>query len=267
MSPRLPRPALPRPDWRRGARLVLSLAAVVAFAALLAAAGRNERERRCRGVDIEMAEPLDLHFVDPSAVKARLAQLDPDTFVGKPLIDMDLRAIEAHLREVPHVATADAWIASGGRLRVRVAQRQPVLRVMHNDAVGYYLDIHGDKLPMTPTFTARVPVVTGIPRFEEEAMSAALEEILALAALWQDDPVMQALVEQLHRTPDGDYVLVPKVGQHLVLMGNPAEAPEDWAPAQWNKLLTFYRDGLRHTGWEPYRRVDLRYRDQVVAKK
>ncbi len=252
---------------KRIARTGTGLVLAAAFGVLVLAAGRHERGRQCGGVDIVAIEPTDLYFLDPADVKAELGRLDADTFAAKPLASIALNAIEEHLESLPHVAEAEAWIGAGDRLRIRLKQRKPVLRVMHSEPVSYYLDIHGEKLPTSPTFTARVPVVTGIPRHDGEAMAAAMEEVLALAALWQDDPMLEALVEQIHREEDGSYVLVPKIGDHLVLMGQQGVAPEDWAPGQWDKLQTFYRDGLRHTGWDAYRQVDLRYRRQVVARR
>jgi cell division protein FtsQ len=253
--------------WRRAARLGIGLGLAAAFGILMLAAGRHERGRRCSGVDIVAIEPADLYFLDPAGIRSELGRLDADTFSAKPLASIALNDIEAHLESLPHVAEAEAWIGAGDRLRIRLQQRVPVLRVMHSEPVSYYLDIHGEKLPTSPTFTARVPVVTGIPRNDGEAMAAALDEVLTLAALWQDDPMLEALVEQIHRNQDGSFVLVPKIGDHVVLMGQEGASPEEWAPGQWDKLRTFYRDGLRHTGWEAYRQVDLRYRRQVVARR
>lgn len=268
-SSRKKRSAVPKPalSLKRMVRMGIVLVGAIGFAALMAAAGRHERGRQCSGVDIVAIEPTDLYFMDPADVKAELGRLDADTFLSKPLASIALDRIEEHLEALPHVASAEAWIGAGDRLRVRLAQRVPVVRVMHSEPVSYYLDIHGEKLPTSATFTARVPVVTGIPRHDGEAMAAALDEILALAALWQDDPMLEAMVEQIHREKDGSYVLVPKIGDHVVLMGQDGVAPEDWAPGQWDKLQTFYRDGLRHTGWEAYQQVDLRYRRQVVARR
>ena len=258
--------AIPKPRrftaWPMALRRAGWLLAGLGFVALVMAARHRDAQRVCSTVEIALMEPSDLHFLDPSALRSQLGALDADTFVGKPLVEIDLKAIESHLNAMPHVASAQAWLGAGGKLCVSVAQRDPVVRVMHSNGVSYYLDIHGEKLPTTTTFTARVPVVTGIPSQDEEAMTAALDDVLVLAAFWQGDPFLEGLVEQIHRTENGEYELVPKVGQHIVRMGSPAEAP-----AQLAKLLTFYRDGLCHTGWDDYRHVDLRYRDQVVAKK
>ena len=44
------------------------------------------------------------------------------------------------------------------------------------------------------------------------------------------------------------------------------DMPED-AERKFDKLLRFYRSGLSSVGWDAYRTVDVRYRNQVVCKK
>ncbi len=56
--------------------------------------------------------------------------------------------------------------------------------------------------------------------------------------------------------------LVPRTGSHTVIFGSPDDAEEKLA-----KLLTFYRCGLRNIGWEAYRTINVKYKEQVVCTK
>lgn len=56
--------------------------------------------------------------------------------------------------------------------------------------------------------------------------------------------------------------LVPRTGSHTVIFGSPDDAEEKLA-----KLLAFYRNGLRNIGWEAYRTINVKYREQVVCTK
>ncbi len=64
--------------------------------------------------------------------------------------------------------------------------------------------------------------------------------------------------------PDGapEIELVPRTGSHTVIFGSPDDAEEKLA-----KLLTFYRRGLRNIGWEEYRTINVKYKEQVVCTK
>ena len=59
-------------------------------------------------------------------------------------------------------------------------------------------------------------------------------------------------------------ILAPKVGYQIILLGR--YDPER-IERKLKRLKTFYREGLPYKGWREYRSFDLRYEDQVVAKK
>jgi cell division protein FtsQ len=228
------------------------------FSLVMIGASRSGKQRQCSGVEITIAERNDVFFIEPEMVLSELAQLSADTFRGVPLRDINLSAVERALADMPHVARAEAWFGPSQRLCVLVEQRRPLLRVMHNQGVSYYLDIHGEKMPSTRTFTARVPVLTGL----EEADGELLGEAYGLAKLIHEDPFLAALVEQIHRAEDGEYVLVPKVGDHLIRFGGVDDGPE-----KFRKLRALYSEGLHHTGWDVYSTLDLRYRDLVYGTR
>jgi cell division protein FtsQ len=228
------------------------------FSLVMIGASRSAKERQCSGVEVTISERNDVFFIEPEMLVDELARLNTDTFRGVPLSNIDLSAVESALASLPHVARAEAWIGPSQRLCVLVEQRRPLLRVMHNEGVSYYLDIHGEKMPSTRTFTARVPVLTGL----DEADGESLGEAYGLAKLIHDDPFLAALVEQIHRTDDGEYVLVPKVGDHLIRFGGVEDGPE-----KFRKLRALYSEGLYHTGWDVYSTLDLRYRDLVYGTR
>lgn len=77
---------------------------------------------------------------------------------------------------------------------------------------------------------------------------------------WRSE-IVQIVVSKGH---DGapEIELVPRVGSHTILFGPPDDAAE-----KFDKLLTFYRHGLRNIGWHEYRTINVKYKDQVVCTK
>jgi len=245
-------------SWKSIFRNVSLLGLTVLFIGLLISAAAGEKARVCSAVQISMDGTQDLFFIDPHTIKNKLGQLDRDTFQGMPLNEIHLAEVESSLEELPHVQDAEAWFGSGGTLCVHVEQRVPMLRVIHNKGVSYYLDIHGEKMPSTRTFTARVPVLTGVDAADQESLA----EVVGLATFIRQDPFLAALVEHIHRTASGEYELVPKIGDHVIKLGGLSDLP-----AKFQKLETVYRDGLNYTGWDTYRVLDLRYQDLVYGTK
>jgi cell division protein FtsQ len=57
--------------------------------------------------------------------------------------------------------------------------------------------------------------------------------------------------------------LVPRVGNHIVLLGKLDGGEFD----RLDKLKTFYLGGLWHEGWNEFRYINIKYKDQVVCSK
>lgn len=91
-------------------------------------------------------------------------------------------------------------------------------------------------------------------------------KLLNFVVLVEKDDFWRSEIVQIVVTkgPGGapEIELVPRTGSHTVIFGSPDDAEEKFA-----KLLTFYRRGLRNIGWEAYRTIDVRYKEQVVCTK
>lgn len=59
-----------------------------------------------------------------------------------------------------------------------------------------------------------------------------------------------------------EVTLIPRSGDYAILFGR----LEEVGP-KFDKLLRFYRSGLRRIGWDRYRTIDIRYAEQVVCKR
>lgn len=57
--------------------------------------------------------------------------------------------------------------------------------------------------------------------------------------------------------------LVPRAGDHIVLLG----AIDGSEREKLDKLKLFYLRGLWHEGWEGYRYINIKYKDQIVCTK
>ncbi|PPK86024.1 cell division protein FtsQ [Neolewinella xylanilytica] len=184
------------------------------------------------------------------------------------LSDVDIERVEEVLESQAFVGDAEAYVDAGMVLNISVRQRVPLLRIIADNGQNYYLDRDGVRLPLSENYTVRVPVVTGniVPWSEdyEEQTDHQLGQLMALGRLLYRDPFLAALIEQIDITDTGELVLAPKVGDQVVYLGRYDDA---LTPARLERLKIFYREGIPYEGWRKYRSFDLRYADQVVAKK
>lgn len=91
-------------------------------------------------------------------------------------------------------------------------------------------------------------------------------KLLNFVVLVEEDDFWRSEIVQIVVTkgPGGapELELVPRTGSHTVIFGTPDDAEE-----KLEKLLTFYRRGLRNIGWEEYRTINVKYKEQVVCTK
>ncbi len=184
------------------------------------------------------------------------------------LSDVDVERVEEVLERQAFVGDAEAYVDASLVLNITVQQRVPLLRIIADNGQNYYLDREGVRLPLSENYTVRVPVVTGnvVPWSEDylEDSDHQLSQLMTLGAFLRNDPFLSALVEQIEVSDNGELILAPKVGDQVVYLGR---YEEELTPARLQRLKIFYREGLPYEGWRKYRSFDLRYADQVVAKK
>ncbi|NJB84910.1 cell division protein FtsQ [Lewinella marina] len=239
-------------------------------AAVLAVSAISEREATHIKAIRPMVHPLaeNANLVEADELLELLAASFTKPLDQLKLSDIDVERVEEVLEQQAFVGDAEAYVDADLVLNIAVYQRIPLLRIIADNGQNYYLDLEGVRLPLSKNYTVRVPVVTGhvVPWSDDFATQAdhPLSQLMELGHSLRNDPFLAALVEQIDITETGELILAPKVGDQVIYLGryDPRITPE-----RLERLKTFYREGLPYEGWRKYRSFDLRYADQVVAKK
>ena len=233
---------------------VLLLAGYLAYS-LMAMTDRHEDTRMCRGVDLHITDSLHFDLIDEDMILSLLQEhsIDP---VGLPLDGIDLEKVESTLLLHPLVGKVECYKTGGDLLRINISSKVPLVRVMNNRGQDFYVDSKGEILSQH-SLAVQLPVATGYVdrRF-------ASDELLRVVRAIDRSEFWKAQVEQINVTKDGQIELVPRVGDHLLILGT-ADGVED----KLNRLMNFYGKGLDNVGWNKYRSISVAYDNQVVCKK
>ncbi len=207
-------------------------------------------------------------LITPEQLLDKLAESFTKPLSVLALSDIDIKRVEEVLESQAFVADADAFVDDDLQLNIIVNQRIPLVRVIAENGQNYYLDEAGMRMPLSEHYTARVPVVTGnVTLWSDDFMEQPehqLYQIVEFAHYLREDEFLQALVEQIYINNNGEFILAPKVGDQVIHLGK-YEAKT--VAERLDRLKTFYREGIPYEGWQKYRSYDLRYADQVVARK
>ena len=239
---------------------ILSILAVVLLAGYLVYASvsmtdRHEDTRVCLGVDLHITDSLHFDLIDKDMVLATLQEhsLDP---VGLPLEEIDLEKVEATLLLHPLVGKVQCYKTGGDMLRINISSKVPLVRVMNSRGQDFYVDSKGEILSQR-SLAVQLPVATGYidRRF-------ASDELLRVVRAIDRSEFWKAQVEQINVTREGEIQLVPRVGDHLLILGT-----ADDVEHKLDRLMNFYAKGLDNVGWNKYRSISVAYENQVVCKK
>jgi cell division protein FtsQ len=187
--------------------------------------------------------------------------------VGQPLELIDIKEVEKVLEADIFIKNADVYIDALNRVHITVEQRVPIVRIVDEEDISYYLDNDGKRVRTSPKYTARVIVVTGkVGRFNNDYLKDSnnrLNKIFELIKFINNSPFWKAQFEQIHMDYKGEVSLIPKLGDHKVIFGIPNENIKE----KFYQLEVFYQDGLPVEGWKKFKTINLAFKGQVVAGK
>jgi cell division protein FtsQ len=69
-------------------------------------------------------------------------------------------------------------------------------------------------------------------------------------------------VEQIYVTPEKEFEIITRVGDQVILFGDTTAMA-----GKFKKLEIFYSEALNRRGWNEYKSLNLKFRNQIICKK
>lgn len=251
---------------------LLLLGVVVLFVMI----NQKRRDFLIKEVNVTLPGDTTLKFLTEEDV-LQILQDKRIPYTGVSMAALQTKNMEDAILMHPAVKAVTVWTTQDGSLSIEVKQRRPVLRVMDLLNDNYYIDEDGNYMPPVESFTARVPVATGFitDRFHLKGMTVAevikndslaaggiTDDLYRIISLIRQDSLLSALTEQLFVNMEGEIEIVPKAGPESILVGDATDAED-----KLNRLRLFYTKGLPAAGWNTYKAINLKYREQIICTK
>ena len=192
--------------------------------------------------------------------------------------DINTNLIESIVVKMYEVRTASVHLNLDDTWKIEVELRKPLARIFNKQGESFYLDTDGKTMPPSPLYSAKILPFTGNISDQLDTLGVTeiinndslkniklLPQIYYLSEYVCNDPFLSALVTQVQVDRNGDFVLIPIVGNQKINFGNPYN--KKLVEERFNKLLVFYKEALPYTGWSKYESIILKYKNQVVCKK
>ncbi len=242
------------------------ISCTAAMMVLLGAAINQRQHLNYNAIQVNIDETNGVLFLTKEDITGLLRDDQVTITQSKPISEVNYGKLERIIENNPYVANAELFVDANGSISIQIRQRTPILRVINNQGVGYYLDEQASKMPLSSKFTARVPVATGnimaLPENSNKTDSVTQNNLYVLADYIRGDTFLTSLIEQIVVNSQHEFELIPRIGNHSILLGTTNDLAE-----KFSKLKVFYTQGLNKVGWNNYSQVNLKYRNEVYCKK
>jgi len=209
----------------------------------------------CNDLQIMVKDSLDKHFVNEQDILYLLKQADLNP-MQKPMNTINTDRIESELMKNQMISRVEAYKTPSGKIKLEISQKLPILRVMGvND--NFYIDNQGTPMPVSSRYVAHVPVANGYVEKE-----LAMTDLYKFALFLQKNEFWNSQIEQIYVNANRDIELIPRVGNHRIVLGT-FEGFEE----KLDNLQLFYKQAIPKIGWDKYSVINLKYKNQIVCTK
>jgi cell division protein FtsQ len=251
--------------WIWGILGVLVVGAIVFFVEI------QQKSKRCKGIIVKLDETAEYPFFNEQDIEDLLTLKGVDVIVGMSFSEINLKGLEKRVLKNRLINKCEVFRDLSGNLVVSIEQQRPLGRLIATIPIeeqtlsasqGGYLTETGDIVPLSGRFAARTVLLSG-SFFDKSQNLKSLngQKLIAFLKNLQQNPFWKAQVTEVIVAKDNELTLVPQVGQHQIEFG----VPED-TEVKFEKLKIFYKTILPLKGWDKYKRVSVKFKNQIVCE-
>jgi len=168
---------------------------------------------------------------------------------------LDLNKLEKAVSSDPMVEKSEVFVTIDGVLKAVVKQKTPIVRVFDGKR-SFYIDYKGNTMPLSANFTARVPLVLGVIRKQNsEALAELFRKIY-------DDEFLKKNIIAIQIMPSGSLKMLNRNFDYQIDFGGAKNVD-----AKFQNYKAFFQKAVVDSSLYKYRKIDLRFTQQVICTK
>lgn len=168
---------------------------------------------------------------------------------------LDLKSLEDVLNQHEMVEKAEVFVSIEGVLKAVIKQKTPIARYAHNENT-YYIDSQGGNMPLSESYSARVPLIAG------EQSKIATQQVHDILMLIHEDEFLSVNIIGVKVLSNGALELKNRGFEFDILFGSPINGKE-----KFNNYKAFLQKAVGDSSVYQYKKIDLRFNNQVVCTK
>ncbi len=256
-------------------KIVIFITLVVLIIVTLSFVTYKRNREVCKSIEITILDSAKNKFVERDDI-LELLYKKKKKVLGYGIDSLNISEVEKILFNHSAIKHCEVYKTIDGVLNIEIEQRNPVVRIINSKNQSYYIDEDATIMSLSNKYTSRVIVANGninegvgirngqdIYSIDSTKMKRnLLREIYVLVSYIRSDKFLNAQIEQIYVNEEREFELVPMIGEHIIVFGTLDNYKE-----KFRNLLAFYQNGLYNIGWNKYKMINIKFKNQVVCTR
>jgi cell division protein FtsQ len=213
---------------------------------------RNEN-RKLKKVTVEFIGE-ERNFLNKKTVNKLLIENNTEVKTIRK-VNLALNELEKSINHNNMVEHSEVFVTIDGVLKAVVKQKIPIARVFNKDS-SFYIDYQGGKMPLSQIHTARVLLVSG------EINSQNSKNLYELFRFIYKDDFLKKNIIGIQLYPNGAIKMMNRNYNYDIDFGSPINVEQ-----KFNNYKAFFQKAVQDSTISKYKRITLRFTQQVVCTK
>ncbi len=251
---------LPKIRLKNNVKVILSL---LAFLILFSFIERRHQNKACEKINIEIKNQNENFFLNEEDITRLMTNDGKDELLGKSYQDISVKQLEDRIKANIYVRHCQVSRNVKGNLFVVLELKKPIARFIRKDKPDFYIDSLGTIMPVVERYSARVLAISRepentLPDFQENVVDRVLLKLLNTI---HQDEFFKAQIATISMNKYNQLTIYPQVGKQVIEFGSLNKYKE-----KLKKLKIFYTKILPLKSWNAYKKVSLKYDNQIICE-
>lgn len=222
---------------------------------LLSFSANRHASKPVKAVEVQIDHGEGKYFLTDSLVKKIIDNKDLKT-TQRSLGNLKVDQVEQVLDSNPFVLESQVFKDVDGVLKIDLKQKTPIARINNGLGDEYYLAEDLTKIPLSNIYSAEVLMVGGqVKERDYEGLKILIKTIMA-------DKLLKNHVIAVKKMSPNSFNLLINKGDYIIEFGELDRIEE-----KFDNLKLFYEQYLGKVGLDYYEKINLKFKNQIVATK
>ena len=200
-------------------------------------------------------------FLDRYKIESLITEkMDKDSIIKNANI------IEKNILANPFVKEIKLYQNLSNKLIVDLVQYQPIARLVSENKKDFYIDLHGNIFPTSTKFSERVLLIHTDDNINYDLKNINStdygKKIFVMINYIINDIFLSKIISEIDINYDKNIIIYPQVSKQKIIFGYPEQID-----VKFDKLMLFYKKILPAKGWNTYKTVNLKFKNQIICDK